>query len=189
MTAGRRAVPSRGGLKGAVLLSSIATFIKVPYPGRRLAWGVLAVAMTQGVFGCGPRITPPPEPPPETQELPILWQESGIHSHLARPTRLLIRDRATLARVPLTEVPVDFEKQMVLVRGLGPTPDDRRSVRIARVWRQGSVIRVQEQTVYAGASASDSIKPASPWTVAVIPRSDDNVEGYHVRVRGDLFSR
>lgn len=170
-------------------MSSIATFIEVSYTGRGLAWCVLAAALAQGVFGCGPRITPPPEPPAEIQELPILWQKSGVHSHLARPTRLLIRDRATLAQVPLTEVPVDFEKQMVLVRGLGPTPDDRRSVRIARVWRHGSVIRVQEQMVYAGESASDKIKPASPWTVAVIPRSDDNVEGYHVRVRPDLFSR
>ena len=176
-------------MKGAVFLSSIATFIKVSYSGRRLACGVLAAALMQGVLGCGPRMTPPPEPPPEIQELPILWQKSGIHSHLARPTRLLVRDRATLARVPLTEVPVDFETQIVLVRGLGPTPDDRRSVRIARVWRHGSVIRVQEQMVYAEGSASDTIKPASPWTVAVIPRSNDNVEGYQVRVRSDLFSR
>ncbi len=159
-------------------------------PWKWATFGLLAWGVMSGAMGC--RSTPA-EPVERSrsrrvEEIPIIWQESGTYSRLTRPTRLLVRDRAALVRVPLTEVPVDFETQMVLVCGLGPTPDDRRGVRIARVWREGSVIRVQERTILSEREPR-RLERASPWTVAIIPRSDANVEGYQVHTRDGLFGR
>jgi hypothetical protein len=116
-----------------------------------------------------------------------LWQKSGTHSRLIRRVSILARDRATLAQVPLAEVPVDFETQMVLIAGLGPTPSSEQGIRIVRVWRQGSRIRVQERLIHPGADRVPGLQPASPWTVVVIPKSDLNVEGYATRVPDGLL--
>jgi hypothetical protein len=105
---------------------------------------------------------------------------------LTRAVRVLIRDQATLDRMPLTEIPVDFETQMVLVCGMGPVPDDRRGIRIVRVWREGRSIHVQERAIYSD-DPGPPLEPASPWTVAVIPRSELNVVGYSARVPHDVF--
>jgi len=116
------------------------------------------------------------------EELRILWQNSGTYSRIGRTTRVVARDRATLAQIPIAEIPVDFETQMVLVIGLGPTPTNEIAVRIARVWQDGPRIRVQERRVHPGVGSSPGFEPASPWTVAVVPRSDLNVEGFATRV-------
>lgn len=117
----------------------------------------------------------------------ILWQQSGTYSRINRRVRLLVRDPATLAQLPLTEVPVDFDQQMVLVAGLGPTPTSERGIRIVRVWREGSRIRVQERVIHPGDDQASGLAPASPWTVAIIPRSDLNVQGYESRVPEGLL--
>ena len=121
------------------------------------------------------------------EDIPILWQKSGTHSRLIRRVRILARDRSTLSQVPLTEVPVDFETQMVLIAGLGPTPGSEQGIRIVRVWRQGAQIRVQERPIHPGADQTPGLQPASPWTVVVIPKSDLNVEGYTTRVPDGLL--
>ncbi len=121
------------------------------------------------------------------EDLPILWQESGTYSRITRRTHLVARDPIELAKLPITEVPVDFKTQMVLVVGLGPSPTNELAVRIARVWREGSRIRVQERRIHPGTMRSQGVEPASPWTIAVVPRSDLNVEGYVTQVpRGTL---
>jgi hypothetical protein len=112
------------------------------------------------------------------EEIPILWQESGTYSRLGRSVRILARDQATLAQVPLTEVPVDFDTQMVLIAGMGPTPHGGTGIRITRVWREGRRIRVQERHIHPGLGETGQVDPASPWTVVVIPRSELNVQGY-----------
>ena len=121
------------------------------------------------------------------EDIPILWQSSGTHSRLVRRVRILARDQATLAQVPLAEVPVDFETQMVLIAGLGPTPSSEQGIRIVRVWREGSRIRVQERPIHPGADQVPGLQPASPWTVVVIPKSDLNVEGYTTQVPDGLL--
>jgi hypothetical protein len=122
------------------------------------------------------------------EDLPILWEDSGTWSRLSRPVQLVVRDEATLAQVPLSDVPVDFERQMVLVRGLGPTSGSGIGVRIVRVWRVGSRIRVQERRIHPGLDAPRSETKSSPWTVVVVPRSDLPVEGYSVRVSAWVMS-
>lgn len=149
-----------------------------------LAWsvGMLLLAMA----GCSIADRQPATPEP-VQDLPILWQKSGTYSRLMRTTRVLARDPGTLAQLPIAEVPVDWKTQMVLIVGLGPTPTNELGVRVARVWQQGSVIHVQERRIHPGAERSPSTTPGSPWTIAVIPRNDLNVEGFDVQVpRGAL---
>lgn len=124
------------------------------------------------------------------EDLSIYWEKSGTYSRLGRSVRVLARDEATLAQVPVTEVPVDWKTQMVLVAGLGPTPTSDVGLRITRVWREGPRIRVLERQIHPGTEKLGGLNPASPWTVVVIPRSDLNVEGYSVNVpRGVLTNR
>jgi hypothetical protein len=123
----------------------------------------------------------------DEEELPILWSDSGTYSRLTRNARIVARDRGTLAQLPLTEVPVDFDTQMVLIVGLGPTAREASGVRIVRVWRSGSVIRVQERQMHPGSGGTTATSMASPWTVCVVPRSDLNVEGFKTRVPKGLL--
>jgi len=116
------------------------------------------------------------------EDVPILWEKSGTYSRLTRRVRVVARDPATLAQLPLTEIPVDFDSQMVLIAGLGPTPGSDRGIRIVRVWKQGARIRVQERPIHPGLDPTPGLTPGSPWTVVVIPKSDLNVEGYASRV-------
>ena len=112
------------------------------------------------------------------EDIPILWEKSGTYSRITRRVRVVARDHATLAQLSLTEIPVDFDSQMVLIAGLGPTPSSDRGIRIVRIWRQGSRIRVQERPIHPGLDPTSRLQPGSPWTVVVIPKSDLNVEGY-----------
>lgn len=124
----------------------------------------------------------------DEEELPILWSDSGTYSRLTRNARIVARDWATLAQLPLTEVPVDFDTQMVLIVGLGPTAREASGVRITRVWRSGLVIRVQERQMHPGPGGTSAISVASPWTICVVPHSDLNVEGFESRVPKGLLS-
>jgi hypothetical protein len=101
--------------------------------------------------------------------------------------RILVRGPGTLSQLPLAEIPVDFKTQMVLIAGLGPTPSSEQGIRIVRVWREGSKIRVQERAIHPGAEQASGLQPASPWTAVVIPRSDLNVEGYVTHVPEGLL--
>lgn len=164
-----------------------------PYPWGLRSGPVAAVLLVAGTVlwaaGCtttGQAGTMPDDRPSE--ELPILWEKTGAYSRLTRPVRLVVRDRASLARVPLTEVPVDFDSQMILIAGLGRTPSSDMGIRIARVWREGSRIRVQERRIHPGFDdGPPALDPASPWTVVVVPRSDLNVEGYSAYVPADIL--
>lgn len=147
----------------------------------------VAIGLTalSGWGGCSMNSTDSPSPyqvSSDQEELPILWQRSGAYSRLARSTHVVARNELELARLPIAEVPVDFETQMVLIVGLGPSPTDELGVRVERVWREGTRIRVQERRIYPGTMRSSGVQPASPWTIAVVPKSDLNVEGYVTRV-------
>ena len=158
-----------------------------PATGTRLAAVAGAVLLLVDLCGCGPdRVQSSSERVP-SEDLPILWEASGTYSRLTRSTRIVVRDRATLARVPLAEVPVDLDSQMVLIAGLGPTPNDELGIRIKRVWREGSRIRVLERHVHPGSDRATGLRPGSPWTIVVVPRSDLNVEGYSPRVPKGLI--
>ena len=112
------------------------------------------------------------------EELPMLWEASGTWSHVSRPVRIVAYDAATLAQIPVADVPVDFKTQMVLVVALGPTMGQDFGVRIARVWRAGSEVRVQERRLHPGIERSGSLERTSPWTVVVVPRCEAKVRNW-----------
>ena len=114
--------------------------------------------------------------PAEGDELPILRQIHGTHSHETRAMQLVIRDAATLAQVPLTDVPVDFSSEMLLVVTLGRVTSDQYSVNIDRVWREGPSLRVSS-TVSAPPPGAPLVM-ASPYCIAVVPRCDLNITGF-----------
>jgi len=121
------------------------------------------------------------------EDIPILWEKSGTYSRIARRVRIVARDVAMLAQLSLAEIPVDFDTQMVLIAGLGPTPGSDQGIRITRVWKHGSEIRVQERRIHPGADPTPGLRPGSPWTVAVIPKSGLNVKEYTAFVPKDVI--
>ncbi|UCD28789.1 MAG: hypothetical protein JSV03_17210 [Planctomycetota bacterium] len=121
------------------------------------------------------------------EEVHILWEKSGTYSRLTRSIRIVVRGHSTLAQIPLAEVDVDFDTQMLLIAGLGPTTGGGRGIRITRVWREGLQIRTQERQVNSAFNRMTVIHHCSPWTIVAIPRSDLNVEGYSGRVPKDLL--
>ena len=158
------------------------TYCRAAWRGSRAAWLlVMVVACTdrQDVQRC----------PVERviEDLPILWEASGTWSHVTRPVRIVAYDAATLAQVPVTEVPVDFETQMVLITALGPTLGEDIGVKITRVWREGPRVRVQEQRIHPGLERSAGLERSSPWSVVVVPRCELEVEGYTSRVPAGLM--
>jgi len=114
--------------------------------------------------------------PADGDTIPIVNQVAGVHSHEDRPMRLVIRDQATLAQVPLVDVPVDFRTQMLLVVTLGRRLSDQYSVQINRVWRDGPVIKVDYSS--AAPSPDAPVVVTSPFCIAVVPRCDLNVSGF-----------
>jgi hypothetical protein len=120
-------------------------------------------------------------------EFPIQWEEGGTYSNIARAFRVVARDRATLSQLPIAEVPVDFDRQMVLVAALGPASTDQLAIRITRVWRDGSRIRVQVQTLHPGEEKRGGVRRASPYHIVVVPRSDLGVAGFATAVPPGAF--
>ena len=137
--------------------------------------------------GCSGQRTGEEREASAADDIPILWQTSGTYSRISRRARILVRDPATLARIPLAEIPVNFDTQMVLIAGLGPTATNEQGIRIVRVWRKGSKIHVQERPIHPGEDRAPGLRPASPWTAVVIPKSDLNVEGYTTHVPQHLL--
>lgn len=114
--------------------------------------------------------------PVDHEELPILRQYVGAHSHEARAMRVVVRDRRTLARIPIHDVDVDFTREMLLIVTLGSVTSDEHAVRIERVWRDGHRLRVA--IVRRAPPANAPLVMASPYCVAVVPRCDLNVIGF-----------
>lgn len=146
---------------------------------RTQHWKSLAAAAVLGsVSGCLTGSGVSRNADTETIDLPIVWEHAGSYSDVARPFRVVARDAATLAQLPLVEVPVDFRTHMVLVAALGPTTSDEYGVRITRVWREGNRIRTEVARVHPGEVKRGGVVRASPYHIVVVPRSDLNVDGF-----------
>ena len=127
-------------------------------------------------------ISPMPE---DGMELAILNHVAGTHSHETRAMQIVIRDMATLAQMPLVDVPVNFATEMLLVVTLGRVNSDQFSVSIDRVFRDGNQLRVA--TTIRRPPPGVPMVMASPFCIAVVPRCDLNVAGFSaeppIRVR------
>jgi hypothetical protein len=134
--------------------------------------GILACAIA-GCRELNEQVRPMPA---DGEELPILNQIHGAHSHESRALQLVIRSPAVLAQVPLTDVPVDFSQEMLLIVTLGRVPSDQYTVTIDRVWREGPHLRVS--TTVTAPPPGAPLMMASPYCIAVVPRCDLNVAGF-----------
>lgn len=139
---------------------------------KRMAALALFVLATVGV-GCTMNDAEFRELPADGAELPILRQVSRVHSHETRAMQVVVRNSAGLAKVPLEEIPVDFNKEMLLVITLGRVPSDQYRVQIDRVFREGGALQVEATIEEPGPGAP--LAPASPYCIAVVPQCELNV--------------
>jgi len=143
-------------------------------------WATL-VLLTFG--GCAGYAGSSGEPVQDVEEFPILWEKAGSHCGLTQPARLVARTRADMAYCPIGDVPVDFENEMVLTVTMGRVMAEGYAIRIHRVWREGSYIKVDVRIHRPTASTQSTIQLATPYHVVIVPRSDLNVEGFTVQPR------
>ena len=130
--------------------------------------------------GCHEMQPAPQTEPREGEEVKILHQISGVHSHETRPMQLVVRDTDTLAQIPLADVPVNFAEEMLLVVTLGRVTSDEYSVSIGRVWRENGKLRVAINV--EAPETAGHLEMSSPYCVAVVPRCDLNVADFSVTV-------
>ncbi|MEK6643228.1 MAG: hypothetical protein AABZ08_04910 [Planctomycetota bacterium] len=134
-----------------------------------LVVGLLCLGCHEQRFGTRPA-------PAEGEELPILEQYQGTHSHETRAMQLVVRDTQSLAQVPLIDMPVNFNDEMLLIVTLGQVTSDQHAVRIDRVWREAGRLRVSVQMQTP--STTPTVTMSSPYCVAVVPRCDLNVADF-----------
>jgi hypothetical protein len=150
---------------------------------------ILAHCLFAAILGGGCAAPEPPAgraQPVKRQALPILRGKAGNHSGLQVPVRMVIRDRATLAQVPLPYLPIDFDKEMVLLAALGTVPTEGYAVRITGVWREQMKIRVSVQTTPPQpAKQHRKLNLCNPYHLVVVPRSNLNVEGFSTSLPTD----
>ena len=190
----RRLASSRGRLpvgqatRGAHLLESPLLAGTIPAMKVLRAAAMLIPALT-AACGCTSAPRGLGAGPADGQELPILRQKAGTFSSIGQSLRLVIHDPGTLAMLPLDIGPVDFDKEMVLVSTMGPTPSDEYAIRIQRVWRDGPVLRAAVDVRYPPAGAALRSTPASPYHAVVVPRSPLNIRNFDVEVPPTAFAR
>ncbi len=114
--------------------------------------------------------------PVDGEDLPILRQFAAAHSHETRAMQVVVRDLATLAKIPLHDVPVDLEEEMLLIVTLGRVHSDNYAVQIDRVWREGHHILVSVSVTTPDPGLPMTM--ASPYCIAVVPRCDLNVQDF-----------
>lgn len=119
----------------------------------------------------------------ESEEFPIQWERGATHGGPTYPARLAIRSRPQMAYCPIADVPVDFNTQMVLVAAMGRVMSDQYAIRIQRVWREGSLIKVDIAIRRPSPEAKPPMKLVCPYHVVVVPRSDLNVEDFTLEPR------
>ncbi len=118
------------------------------------------------------------EAPPAIEEYSVLYQKGGKYCGAKEELRLVVRDPAHMAFVPVGDVPVDFSNQMVLFVTTGQVYSEAYDVQIDRVWRQDRLVRVGITKVYPQAGEMGFPHPCSPYSLVVVPKSDCNVEGF-----------
>ncbi len=134
------------------------------------------------VAGCATTRSGPAFEPAHDQELPILREVSGTYSTIGRPLRLVVHDPGTLAMLPIDLGPVDFNREMVLVSALGPTPSPTYAIRIRRIWRDGPALRAAMDIQYPAPDAQLRSAPASPYHAVVVPKSNLNVRNFQAGI-------
>lgn len=153
---------------------------RIAHPARRSAatpLGLIAVSLLAS--GCHQSRFVSSAMPADGEELPILYRVQGVHSHETRAMRVVVRDAATLAQIPIADVPVDFSTQMLLIVTLGRVTSDLYTVDIPRVWREKGRLRVE--TLLRAPPPGAPVSMASPYCIVVVPQCDLNVADFMTR--------
>jgi hypothetical protein len=145
---------------------------------------VLSLTLVGALAGCGEQGGSlfHGEPPPVIEEYPVLYQKAGKYCGAKQEMRLVVRDQAHMAFVPVSDVSVDFNSQMVLFVTTGQVYAESYDIQIDRVWRQNRQIRVGISKTYPQAGEMDYPHPCSPYHLVVVPKSDLTVEGFVTEV-------
>lgn len=144
--------------------------------GRAAGVTILGMVLLASTGACREYSDGIREVPLDGDELPILRQVCGTHSHETQAMRVVVRDPGTLARIPIQDVPVDFSHEMVLIVTLGRVTSDQYRVAVERVWRDGPTLRVR--IIVSSPPAGSPTAMASPFCIAVVPHCDLNVAGF-----------
>jgi len=139
---------------------------------------VLLLIISVAVGGCTGSLSMLGAADEEPEAFPILWERAGSYCSRETPLRLVARSRAEMALCPVADVPVDFSREMVLAVAMGRVTSDRYAIRIHRVWREESVLKVDVRVHRPPPSTQPSIRLACPYHVVVVQRSRLNVEGF-----------
>lgn len=141
------------------------------------ARSLAAVSLLVLIAGCGAPAGRGWLAPKTIEDLPILAELSGRFGGPEVPAQVVARDQPTLVLLRLPRLDVDFSQQMVLFASLGRIGNDQTEVRIARVWREGSLIHAEVRTFWP-TSLPARRRTSTPWHAVVVPRSDLNVKGF-----------
>jgi hypothetical protein len=119
-------------------------------------------------------------------ELKIVATSSNAFSDVARPMRVVVYDRGTLALFGIELDDVDFERHMVLIAAMGPAPHEDCAIRIRRVWRDGGRVRVAVEQQYPAADARRRLT-SSPLHAVVVPRCELPIERFSSKMPRNAF--
>ncbi len=158
--------------------------MRMRIPGTGCLGAALVMAALTGTPGCvehGPSLFGS-EPAPVIEEYPILYQKAGKYCGAKQEMRLVVRDQAHMAFVPVGDVPVDFNNQMVLFVTTGQVYSESYDIQIDRVWRQDRLVRVGITKTYPQVGDMGYPHPCSPYHLVVVSKSDLNVEGFVAEV-------
>lgn len=141
--------------------------------------GLVLLAMVMSA-GCveGKGLWQAKDPIPYIQEFPVHYSKPGKYCGAKHPLRLVVRDQGHMAFVPVSDIPVDFDKEMVLFVTMGQVYSDAYDIRIDRIWQQNQIVKVGITVTHPEPGEMGAPQPCSPYYLAVVPKSDLNVEGF-----------
>jgi hypothetical protein len=117
-------------------------------------------------------------PIPIIEEFPVYYNKTGKYCGAKGPLRLVVRDQGHMAFVPVSDVPVDFDREMVLFVTMGQVYSDAYDIRIDRVWRQNQIVKVAITVTHPEPGEMGAPQPCSPYHLVVVPKSSLNVDGF-----------
>jgi protease stability complex PrcB-like protein len=153
---------------------------------RHVARGCLAIVAAVGIAACSSAVAPgaPRVPLPITRFTPRSEAFSSF-SGIRTPTRSVVRDssawRVTWQQInqpffPPPPLPtVDFNREMVLLAGMGTQPSGGYELLIERATRDTTGIEVQLRRISPGAGCPVSAVLTQPLDLVRVPFSDQPV--------------
>lgn len=120
-------------------------------------------------LGCANQRDPSLAQFPDGAPLPVLRELYRADSPFGEQARMVIYDQRSWAQILIGDPDVDFEREMVVLAGLGPAWPREGRIQIVGVWRHGSRLRVAVEQAY-GEFVAPGDPVRSPVHAVVLPR-------------------